>query len=205
MELNALHAGPIIEWGVAGRPLAGEERSGDLHVVTPFEDGTLVAVIDGLGHGDEAADASASAAQGLGGGSAESLDRLVARCHEASRHSRGVVMGLASFPGTGSMTWLAVGDVEGVLVPDDADEATIRSLPQHRGIVGRNLPALRPVSVDLSPGDLVIIATDGVHPGGLRRRLLRARPQWLATDILARSARENDDALVLVVRYGGPA
>lgn len=205
MELIALHVGPSIDWGVAGRPLAGQERSGDLHVVKQFDDGALVAAIDGLGHGNAAADAAASAGEILDRYAAEPLERLVARCHEGLRHTRGVVMGLARFPHKGSMTWLAVGDAEGVFVPDGADEEGIRSLPQHRGIVGLNLPALHPVGVDLSPGDVVIMATDGVSPGGLRRGLLRSTPQWLATDILAKSARANDDALVLVVRYRGSA
>jgi phosphoserine phosphatase RsbX len=205
MELNAPHVGSAIRWGVAGRPLAGEERSGDLHVVTELDDGMLVAIIDGLGHGDGAADAAASAGEILERHAAEPLELLVPRCHEGMRHTRGAVMGLARFHDAGSMTWLAVGDAEGVLVPEDADQSPIRSMPQHRGIVGRNLPMLRSVSFDLTPGDLVIMATDGVGADGLRRSLLRSTPQWLATDILARSARPNDDALVLVVRYGGTA
>jgi negative regulator of sigma-B (phosphoserine phosphatase) len=202
MELNALDFDSTIEWGVAERPLAGEERSGDLHVVKQLDDGTLVAVIDGLGHGGEAAGAATAAAQILEQHAAEALELLVRRCHEGLRSTRGAVMGLARFHGSGSMRWLAVGDAEGVLVPGGADEGRIRSLPQHRGIVGRNLPALRPESFDLAPGDLVIMATDGINSEGLRRPLLRSTPQWLANDILARSARVNDDALVLVVRCG---
>ena len=47
----------------AGEPLAGEDRSGDLAVWVPYEGGALVAVIDGLGHGGPAADASEAAAE----------------------------------------------------------------------------------------------------------------------------------------------
>jgi phosphoserine phosphatase RsbX len=204
MDLT-LRLGPAIDWGVAGRPLAGQERSGDLHVVKEFDDGVLVAAIDGLGHGDLAADAAASAAEILDQYAAEPLERLVTRCHEGLRGTRGAVMALARIPRGGSMMWLAVGDVEGRFVPDGADEGSVRSLPQHRGIVGLNLPVLHAESVDLSPGDAVIMATDGIRPDGLRRGLHRATPQWLATDILAKSARPNDDALVLVVRYRGSA
>jgi negative regulator of sigma-B (phosphoserine phosphatase) len=204
MELS-LRLGPQIDWGVAGRPVAGEERSGDLHLVKEFDDGILVAAIDGLGHGDEAADAAASAAWILERHAAEPLEHLVTRCHEGLRRTRGAVMALARFPGRGSMMWLAVGDAEGRFVPDGADEGGIQSLPQHRGVVGLNLPVLHSEGFELSPGDAVIMATDGIHPGGLRRGLQRSTPQWLATDILAKSARANDDALVLVVRYRGSA
>ena len=48
----------MIEWGVASRALPGETRSGDLHVVESFAGGALVAAVDGLGHGEEAADAA---------------------------------------------------------------------------------------------------------------------------------------------------
>ena len=205
MELSTPRAGASIDWGVAGRPIAGEERSGDLHVVRQVDDGVLAAVIDGLGHGDGAADVAASAGEILGRYAAEPVEQLAARCHEGLRHTRGVVMGLARFAHEGSMMWLAVGDAEGVFVPGGADEKSIRTLPQHRGIVGGNLPPLHPVRVDLSPGDVVVMATDGVDPGGLRRGLLRSTPQWLATDMLAKSARAHDDALVLVIRYRGAA
>lgn len=203
MELNTRRLGTAIECGVAGRPLEGFERSGDLHVVAELDDGMLVAVIDGLGHGGAAADAAAVGGEIIARYASEPLARLLPRCHEAMRHTRGAVMGLARFHDAGSMTWLAVGDAEGLLVPDGADQSRIRSMPQHRGIVGSNLPVLHPVSFDLGPGDLVVMASDGVRADGLRRTLGRATPQWLANDILARSARPNDDALVVVVRYGG--
>jgi len=48
----------VIEWGVATLTLPGQTASGDRYVVKPFPDGVLVAAIDGVGHGDEAADAT---------------------------------------------------------------------------------------------------------------------------------------------------
>ena len=48
-----------IEWSVAVRSLDSE--SGDQYVVTPRSDGVLVGVVDGLGHGPEAAVAAKNA------------------------------------------------------------------------------------------------------------------------------------------------
>jgi hypothetical protein len=207
MVLSALQAGSLIEWGVAGRPLGGEGRSGDLHVVKEFEDGVLVAAIDGLGHGDRAADAAAGAADVLERHAAEPLELLVGRCHEAIRHLRGVVMGLARFTRqSDSMTWLGIGDTAAVLIRQDIQDDLGRTLPQHRGVVGVNkLPKLESVGIDLTPGDVVIMASDGIHHTGLRRGSSHFTPQFLAMDILARSARANDDAMVLVVQYRGRA
>ena len=47
-----------LDRGVAGAPHAGEKRSGDLAVFVPTAAGALVGLIDGLGHGPEAADAA---------------------------------------------------------------------------------------------------------------------------------------------------
>src|SRR2546422_9295553 len=48
----------IVEWGVAWQMLAGEVESGDKHVVKIFPHGALLAAVDGLGHGEEAAAAA---------------------------------------------------------------------------------------------------------------------------------------------------
>ena len=51
----------LLEYAVVSVPVAGEEESGDLHLVTQTDRGALVAVIDGLGHGSEAANAARAA------------------------------------------------------------------------------------------------------------------------------------------------
>jgi phosphoserine phosphatase RsbX len=109
----------IIEWGWAGEalgePAAGRD-SGDLHVVAPFPGGALVAVIDGLGHGPEAASAR-TAARVLEVQPGDPVRALVERCHEGLRKTRGAVMSPASFDAqTSSITLVGVGNVEGVLL-----------------------------------------------------------------------------------------
>src|SRR2546425_2738461 len=54
----------IVDWGVASQTLAGEVESGDKHVVKIFPHGALLAAIDGLGHGEEAAAAANMAGRG---------------------------------------------------------------------------------------------------------------------------------------------
>src|SRR3989442_542063 len=55
----------LIEWGVATLALPGEAQSGDGHVVKPVGTSVLVAVVDGLGHGAEAATAARAAVAAL--------------------------------------------------------------------------------------------------------------------------------------------
>jgi phosphoserine phosphatase RsbX len=88
---------PFIDWAVAARPLAGQSVSGDRHAVAPFPAGALVGVIDGLGHGEEAAVAAAIAVATLTAHAHEPVISLLKRCHEQLKGTRGVVMSVASF------------------------------------------------------------------------------------------------------------
>ena len=114
--LNAL----IIEWGVASLALAGEVESGDRHVVKTFPHGALLAAMDGLGHGEQAAAAANRAVKVLQTADTESIVSLLKRCHERLRSTRGVVMSVAAFNAVDeTMTWIGVGNVEGVLLRAD--------------------------------------------------------------------------------------
>src|SRR5256885_1631154 len=114
---------PLLHWGVATLALAGQRESGDLHLVRPLEGGACVAVVDGLGHGEEAAAAAKAAVATVERFAHEPPLSVVQRCHEALIGSRGVVMSIATFDAAhGTMTWLGVGNVEGVLQHADWSE-----------------------------------------------------------------------------------
>ena len=195
----------IVDWGVASRALAGEPVSGDLHLVATFDQGALAAVIDGLGHGPEAAEAARAAAAVLSRRSDASVSDLIQLCHQELRQTRGVAMSLASFNARSNvMTWVGVGDVEGVLAPAvGAAERSPQWILLRSGIVGYRLPPLRETALPVAPGDTLIFATDGVHPGFDSDDGTRRSPQEIADDILARLGKFTDDALALVVRYWG--
>lgn len=192
----------VIEWGWAGSAL--ESESGDLQVLAPFAGGALVALVDGLGHGSEAAAAAAAAASVLQAHAGDSVIALVQRCHEKLRRTRGVVMSVASFDlRARSMSWTGVGNVEGVLLrhsrtPQCPDEA----ISLRAGVVGYQLPPLRAPTLSVGSGDTLIMATDGIRSAfsaGLS--MDDYRPQEIAESILARFAKGSDDAHVVVARY----
>jgi phosphoserine phosphatase RsbX len=198
---------PSIDWAVAVRSLAGESISGDLHVVAPFPDGVLLAVVDGVGHGREAATVARRTADTLKDVAAEPLEAIVRRCHEALRGTRGAVMSLAAVhTATATMTWLGVGNVEAVLVAGDGRGSGARTeLVSRGGVVGDDLPPLRPATIPVSAGDLLCFATDGVDPS-FAGDLPRGLPvQGIADELLKRYGRRSDDALILVARILGVA
>ena len=195
----------LIDWGVARLTLTGEAESGDLHLVRAVRSGVLVSVVDGLGHGAEAAAAARAAVAALSRYADESVLPLLSRCHEALHGTRGVVMNVAVFDrADASMTWLGVGNVEGVLLyTDPAARGARTTLMTRGGIVGSELPRLRAEVISLTPGDTLIFATDGIKDGFSDGLPAEAAPQQLADHILARHGKGTDDALVLVARYVG--
>jgi phosphoserine phosphatase RsbX len=195
----------LVHWGVATLALAGQSESGDLHLVAPVKHGVLVAVVDGLGHGEEAAAPAKLAVQTLEQFAEEPPLSLVQRCHAALRGSRGVVMSLARFDAhRGTMTWLGVGNVEGLLHHAHWAERSARaSLVTRGGIVGSELPAVQAAVVPVEAGDTLVFATDGIRSGFADDISVSEDPQRLADHVLSRYGKSTDDALVLVARYVG--
>jgi negative regulator of sigma-B (phosphoserine phosphatase) len=196
----------ILERGVAGLPHEGESRSGDLAVFTATAAGGLLAVIDGLGHGDGAADASEAAAEVLRANADDPPQRLLERCHQELRRTRGAVMTLAWFDlGERTMAWTGVGNVEARFVRAvDGPHARYDSPVVLGGVVGYNLPQVRLGTLPLEPGDSVVIATDGVAADYSVSIEPGVPAQDLADRVLERHCKGTDDALAAVVRYLGP-
>jgi negative regulator of sigma-B (phosphoserine phosphatase) len=192
-------------WGVSSRAFGAAAQSGDLHVVVPGAQNMLVAAIDGLGHGREAALAARTAASVLKRHGDEPLIQLMQRCHEELRHTRGVVLSMALFePHTAAMTWLGVGNVEGALFRADESTGPRRdSLILRGGVVGYQIPPLRPAKLHIAGGDVLVFATDGVRSGFSACAPANQDTQQAADAILAEFGKETDDAMVLVVRYLG--
>jgi serine phosphatase RsbU (regulator of sigma subunit) len=194
----------VLQCGVAARALAGQSSCGDVHVVRTARDGALVAALDGVGHGSAAAAAAEAAAAILRAHPEEPVISLLSRCHEALRTTRGVVMSLASFDAShGLLTWLGVGNVQALLLRRGSKPAwSEESLLLRNGVVGARLPtSLRAEVLCVSPGDVLVFATDGVSSDFSRELVWSLPPQKAAESVLARHGKTTDDALVLVARY----
>jgi serine/threonine protein phosphatase PrpC len=191
---------PLVEWTVASRSLGRE--SGDQYLVSRTADGgVLVAVVDGLGHGPEAASAAKTAIAVIEAGQDRELSARFLRCHERLRDTRGVVLSLGLFA-TGSLTWLGVGNVDGVLLRSRVGAP--EQLLVRGGVVGRQLPSLELSRLTVARGDTLIVATDGIRSRFAEDPGVGLAVPPTAERILADHGKETDDALVLVIRYLGP-
>jgi serine/threonine protein phosphatase PrpC len=101
-----------------------------------------------------------------------------------------------------TITWLGVGNVEGVLFRRQNHVLPGQeSLLQRNGILGDYLSRLLPSVIPVSAGDILIFASDGISGEFTEIADLKASPQQIADRILTEFGGERDDALVLVARY----
>lgn len=197
-----------LEIGVASSALNGQPQSGDLELVRPLDGGVLVAVVDGLGHGQEAAMAARVAVDTLDRFAGEPLPALVRRCHDSLIGTRGVVMSAAHFDTARDLiTWVGLGNVEGVLVAGDhVVGRPYTTLVTRGGIVGNasaGLPPVRPWVIPVQRHDILVLATDGIRPDFGEEVSPSHDPQRTAAMLMDRYRKRTDDALVLVARYLG--
>jgi|ERR671934_1021285 hypothetical protein len=197
-------ADDVLDWSVAVRALAGETESGDDAVVTALPDGALVAAVDGLGHGPEAARATARATELLQLYANEPLASLVERCHEELKATRGVSMSVARFSvRDDTMTWVGVGNVEGRLVRRNNRQRSDEALVSLGGAAGFRVHPLRARTVGIQRGDALVFATDGIESSFADSLDSIDTAEQTASEILRRHAKPTDDALVVVARYLG--
>lgn len=193
---------PLIEWGQAGQPLPGQSESGDRCVVQIADGKATIAVVDGLGHGSEAAQASRIAAEVLESHAGEGILPLFQRCHSRLRGTRGAAMTVARYDSAAHrLRWLGAGNVRATLLRQAPDGATnCRDMLIYSGTVGVRLPTVEVSSLDAQPGDLLFLATDGIH-GRFAEALRHGEtPQSQADRLLTSYRIMTDDALILVAR-----
>jgi hypothetical protein len=198
--------GPI-EWAAARRPVPGEEACGDFPIAVDVGgSAALFGVADGLGHGAAAETAALRAEEVVVRCCAEPLDALLQLCHRGLAQTRGAALTLARMDfETDTLSWIGIGNVTADLVNKSPGGAKIRaSALLAGGIVGYRIPhALTTHQASIGPGDLLVIATDGILEDHVQGIDFAAPSTAIAEHILDAYSRESDDALVLVARHRG--
>jgi anti-sigma regulatory factor (Ser/Thr protein kinase)/serine/threonine protein phosphatase PrpC len=184
--------------GVASRPHPLMPVNGDSFVVKQWEQSALVAVIDGLGHGQEAHRAAETARQYVETHFDMALSSIFVGVSRACVGTRGVVMAIARFDRPQlQFTFASLGNVEARICNSSEPAKLLIS----RGILGHTNK--RPFINEHSwnPNSVFVLHSDGLssrwHCDDFA---FEQSPAAIARELLHKLARKEDDATVIVVK-----
>lgn len=190
--------------GAWSRPHPGEQANGDAYVMHTAANRTLLAVVDGLGHGAGAKQAADAARDSLAEWSGEPVDEVLLSIHQALRATRGAVAAVIVLePDRRRLTYAGVGNIDARMI-ERRTLSTTRFVPSN-GTLGLRSVKARVMTHEWRDADslLVVMASDGVsaqwdaadYPG-----LVEQDPQLVAAVLMRDYGRASDDATVLAVR-----
>ncbi len=178
------------------RPVKSFETNGDAYLFAEWNGQTLIAVIDGIGHGREAYMASQKAREYLKDHADEDLEDMIRGCDMHIRKTRGVSVGLVRIDrNTSRFSCCGVGNVEMLIVNKQS-----RHPFSTAGILGYSLRKIRKFEYPYDPRVVVILYSDGVSNRFDLSKYphLRLDPQRVAEQIMDHWGKETDDATILI-------
>jgi anti-sigma regulatory factor (Ser/Thr protein kinase) len=194
---------PGLSFGAVCIPKHGETACGDaLDVIDdPGHGRALLLVVDGLGHGPDAARAAATALRVGHAGAHLSPARLVQQMHEALHATRGAAVAVLELSRQG-VRFAGVGNISGVILSPGGERS--QSMVSENGIVGHQLRKVTEFTYEHPPGATLVLHSDGLgsqwkldrYPG-----LLARHPALLAGVLYRDFTRGRDDVSVLVARH----
>jgi serine/threonine protein phosphatase PrpC len=186
---------------VASTPFPGMSVNGDTYLSKEWGSMCLLGLIDGLGHGDEAALASQAAKKHVLENFDESLDVLIEGVHLALKSSRGAVGALVKVDMSSRvLQFCGVGNVDSRIISEPSMQPV--SMP---GILGFNFRKARVFEYTFSRLDAVLLHSDGISARFDSRSYpeLLTRPKETLAKILEEHASAYDDATILIALWGG--
>lgn len=183
-------------------PMPGEDVCGDSYMALDTSAGLALLVVDGLGHGPEAATAASEAVRLFQRHPTLQVPQLLELLHDGLRHTRGAAVAIARVDaGARRVLYGGIGNIAGALL--DGDE--MRRMVSLNGTAGLNARKFQAFDYPQTP--LIILHSDGLMTNWCLKRypgLQRAHPTLIAAVLYRDFARRRDDATVLVVRSAGP-
>lgn len=185
-----------IRVGWATRALASGSECGDQVGVVETPAATTVVLVDGLGHGDEAAAVGKMAVAYVRANAELGIADMLKGCHAALARTRGAAVTLLRFDAIEHQVMHAgVGNVELTTVTREPIRPIV--IP---GIAGARMRKVVETKYRVHPGDLFLLYTDGISSRLELADYRSMEPQALADTILARHAKPRDDAGCVVIR-----
>jgi anti-sigma regulatory factor (Ser/Thr protein kinase) len=187
-------------WGAFTRAPVGQSHNGDAYMVRRVDGRYLLAIIDGLGHGQGAMEASQAAVKTIQEHEREGVEAIVRHAHEALRPTRGAVLGLAAIDSrTGEIEFAGVGNADFRVLSGHGSQRFV-SL---NGTLGSRLERIKVFKERLPRVATIVMSTDGISerwdPGNYPG-LLGLHPLLLCAVVMRDYSRPKDDATIVCGR-----
>jgi len=187
-----------IKFGIFSRSKYGEKYNGDNYFLQRFEDKTIAAVIDGLGHGQPASEASTEAQLYLVENYKKPLDIIINGLNARLKNTRGVVISIALIDDEkGELEYVGIGNV---LTRVFNSPTPIKPI-NYNGSLGYILRNFKVFQYPWVKGNIIIMTSDGIserYDPNRDPNFLKKHPIIIANTILKEYGKTFDDATVLV-------
>ena len=189
-----------LELGAVCLPMAGEYAAGDGWLLRASGDYRTILVVDGLGHGPNAARAARAATDAFATHSAATPAALMQICHGALASTRGAAGGAARVdPAKKQGTFAGIGNI--ACRVESAGER--RQLVSHSGTLGHVMRRVQEFEFEFPAGSLLILHSDGLatHWAAADYPGLMTKHAGLIAGVLYRDhERGRDDVTVVVLK-----
>jgi anti-sigma regulatory factor (Ser/Thr protein kinase) len=186
--------------GAALATYPGETVCGDNWTWQDTVSGRTIMLVDGSGHGIEAARAAETAIQAFSQNADAECVELVERIHGALAPTRGGALAVARIDTAAHVVrFVGVGNISALLV----NGGKARHMISHNGTAGHVAPRIREFTYEFADDPLVILHSDGLtsrwdlagYPG-----IAAQHPALIAGVLLRDHRRGRDDASVVAMR-----
>ena len=173
---------------------------GDGHVIRHDGPRTMLAVIDGLGHGKDARNAASRAEAYLHANHRKPLTQMPAELHSILHSTRGGVAGIAVIDkATEELSFVGVGNIHARLWLSEGN-GWVRPVSMN-GTLGVSFRIPRIFVYPWKRGSIFIMHSDGLRDSWeLSKQERSLHPTEIARRLMQRYWRHSDDATVMVVR-----
>jgi anti-sigma regulatory factor (Ser/Thr protein kinase) len=181
-------------------PYPGERFCGDAWASCKSQDRTLLLLVDGLGHGRDAAEAAEEATLTFRKRQDLTPGEILGYLHDALKKTRGAVAAIAEIqPMDSVLTYAGVGNISATVLSGGAS----RSLVSHNGTLGMVTSKIQEFRMPWTPDSALVMHSDGLqskwdlatYPG-----LIMRHPAVIGGTLLRDFRRRRDDASVVVVK-----
>jgi len=188
----------MVQYGGIVQPFPGETVSGDDIWTRRFKTFDLMAVMDGLGHGQGAHVASQRCLSILEDSGHVPLESLTSRCHRGLQKTRGAAMSIARIQHDPvRLEHVSIGNVDTRVYNT---HEPVRPYC-YNGTLGMIMKNNKPAGYPLGHGAIVVMASDGIKTRfSVDEQNFRMEPAAIARSVFSTYQRGTDDASVLVAK-----